>query len=100
MGESSDPIASLIDIWIMSRAAVTKGITQPKHAGTSPRAGGRLNEVGGKVRVQDGVWLLRVQSVRAGLDRLCSGRNLNFKGVQRACTLIQFGRGEKYPRIL
>ena len=47
------------------------------------------------MRVQDGVCLLRVQSVRAGLDRLCSGRNLNFKGAQRACTIIQFGRGEK-----
>ena len=45
------------------------------------------------MRVQDGVCLLRVQSVRAGLDRLCSGRNLNFKGAQRACTIIQFGRG-------
>ena len=42
---------------------------------------------------QDGVCLLRVQSVRAGLDRLCSGRDLNFKGAQRACTIIQFGRG-------
>ena len=47
------------------------------------------------MRVQDGVCLLLVQSVRAGLDRLWSGRNLNFKGVQRACTIIQFGRGEK-----
>ena len=55
---------------------------------------GRLNEAGGKVRVQDGVCLLRFQSVRAGLDRLCSGRNLNFKEAQRACTIIQFGRGE------
>ena len=34
MGESSDPIASLRDIWIMSRAAVTRSITQPKQAGT------------------------------------------------------------------
>ena len=47
------------------------------------------------MRVQNGVCLLRVQSVRAGLDRLCSGRNLNFKWAQRACTIIQFGRGEK-----
>ena len=47
------------------------------------------------MRVQDGVCLLRIQSVRAGLDRLCSGRDLNFKGVQRACTVIQFGRGKK-----
>ena len=34
MGESSDPIASLRDIWIVSRAAVTRSITQPKQAGT------------------------------------------------------------------
>ena len=35
MGESSDPIASLRDIWIMSRAAVvTRSITQTKQAGT------------------------------------------------------------------
>ena len=34
MGESSDPIPSLRDIWIMSRAAVTRSITQPKQAGT------------------------------------------------------------------
>ena len=34
MGESSDPIASLRDIWIMSRAAVTRSITQPKQART------------------------------------------------------------------
>ena len=47
------------------------------------------------MRVQDGVCLLRVQPIRAGLDRLSSGRNLNFKGVQRACTTIQFGRREK-----
>ena len=47
------------------------------------------------MRVQNCVCLLRVQSVRAGLDRLCSGRNLNFKWAQRACTIIQFGRGEK-----
>ena len=48
------------------------------------------------MRVQHGVCLLRegrVQSVRARLDRWCSGRGLNFKGVQRACTVIQFGRG-------
>ena len=34
MGESSDPIASLRDIWIMSEAAITRSITQPKQAGT------------------------------------------------------------------
>ena len=48
------------------------------------------------MRVQDGVCLLRegrVQSVRTRLDRWCSRRDLNFKGVQRACTVIQFGRG-------
>ena len=55
---------------------------------------GRRNEAGGKVRAQDGLCLLQVQSVRAGLDRLCSGRNLNFKREQRECTIIQFGRGK------
>ena len=40
------------------------------------------------MRVQDGVCLLQVQSVRAGLDRLCSGQDLNFKVVLRACTVI------------
>ena len=34
MGESSDPIASTRDIWIVSRASVTRSITQPKQAGT------------------------------------------------------------------
>ena len=34
MGESSDPIASLRGIWIVSRAAVTRSIMQPKQAGT------------------------------------------------------------------
>ena len=53
--------------------------------GTSPRARRRLNEAGDKVRVQHGVCLLRVHFVRAGLDRLCSGRDLNFKGVLKAC---------------
>ena len=33
MGESSDPNASLRDIWIISRAAV-RSITQAKQAGT------------------------------------------------------------------
>ena len=66
----------------------------------SSRARGRLNEDDGKVRVQDGVYLFRVQSVRVGLDRLCSGQDLNFKGVQRACTIIRFGQGENYTRIL
>ena len=50
------------------------------------------------MKVQDGVCLLRegwVQSVRARLDRLFSGRDLDFKGMQRACTTIQFERGEK-----
>ena len=64
------------------------------YEGASPRARKRLNEAGGKVRVQDGVCLLRVQSVRAGLDRLCSGRDLDFKEVQRAFTVIQVGRGK------
>ena len=34
MGESSDLVAPLRDIWIMSRAAITRSITQPKQAGT------------------------------------------------------------------
>ena len=49
------------------------------------------------MRVQDGVCLLRqgrVQSVRARLDRLLSGRYLNFIGVRRACTVIQFELGK------
>ena len=54
-----------------------------------------LDEAGGKVRVQDGVYLFRkgrVQSIWARLDQLCSGRDLDFKGAQRTCTVIQFGR--------
>ena len=50
------------------------------------------------MRVQDNVGLLRgsrVQSVRARLDRLCSGRELDFTGVQRACNVIQFEQGKK-----
>ena len=50
------------------------------------------------MRIQDGVCLLRegrYQSVRARLDRLCSGRDLDCKEVQRACTIVQFGRGKK-----
>ena len=50
------------------------------------------------MRVQDGICLLRkgrIQSVWVRLDRLCSGRDPIFKGVQRACTVIQFGRGKK-----
>ena len=34
MGGSSDPIASSRDIWIMSRAVVTRSITQIEQAGT------------------------------------------------------------------
>ena len=56
----------------------------------SPRARGRLNEAGGKVRVQDGVCLLRVQSVRAGLIGCVPGGTListgcreHARGVQR-----------------
>ena len=50
------------------------------------------------MRLQDGVCLLRegqVQSVCSRLGRLCSGRDLNFKGVQIACTVIKFGRGKQ-----
>ena len=53
-----------------------------------------LDEVGGKVRFQDDVRLLRedrVRSVRARLDRLCSGRDLDFKKAQRAITVILCG---------
>ena len=56
------------------------------------------------MRVQDGVCLLqegRVQFVRARLDRWCSGRDLYFKGVQRACTVIQLGQEKNiYIRVL
>ena len=72
------------------------GFLRDAYEGASPRARTRLNEAGGNVRVQDGVCLLRegrVQSVRTRLDRWCSRRDLNFKGLQRACTDIQFGRG-------
>ena len=58
-----------------------------------------LNEAGGKVIVQDGVRLLgedRVQSVRARLDRLCSGRDLDFKRVQREITVILCGREKQF----
>ena len=54
------------------------------------------------MRVQDGVCLLqegRVQFVRARLDRLCSRQDLDFKGVQRACTVIQFERINNEIRI-
>ena len=53
-----------------------------------------LDEAGGKVRVQDGVCLLRedrVQSVQARLDRLCSERDLYFKRTQRAITVTLCG---------
>ena len=73
------------------------------YEGALPQAYGTLSEAGGNVRVQDGVCLLRegrVQSIRARLNRLCSGRDLNFKGVQRACTVVQFGRGKNNPRIM
>ena len=55
-------------------------------------------KAGGRVRVQDSVCLLRegrIQSVRARMDRLCSGQDIDFKEVQRSCTVIQFGRGKK-----
>ena len=54
------------------------------------------------MRVQDGVCLLRegrIQSVRARMDRLCSGQDIDFKEVQRSCTVIQFGRGKKTNRV-
>ena len=41
MGESSDPIASSRGIWILSRAAVTRSITQTKHAGKLAAPWGR-----------------------------------------------------------
>ena len=53
-----------------------------------------LDEAGGNVRVQDDVCLLRayrVQSVRARLDSLYSGRDLDFERVQRAITVILCG---------
>ena len=67
------------------------------YKGAGLRERGVLDEAGGKLRVQDGVCLLRedtVQSVRARLDRLCSRRDLDFKGALRGCTVIQCGRGE------
>ena len=49
MGESSDPIASLRDIWIMSRAAVTRSITQP----FVKSVGGAESSQGDSIRVDD-----------------------------------------------
>ena len=34
------------------------------------------------------------------IGSVVSGRDLDFKAVQRQCTVIQFGPGEKNPRIL
>ena len=62
-----------------------------KHEKAGPRGRGIQDEAGGNVRVQDNFCLLRedrVQSARARLDRLCSRRDLDFKRVQRAITVI------------
>ena len=64
------------------------------HEGAEPRRRGMLDETDGKVRVQDGVRSVRkdrVQSVRTRLDRLCSGRDLDFKKAQIAITVILCG---------
>ena len=84
-----------LSFFVVDGGSNATGFLRDAYEGASPRARGRLNEAGDKVIIQDGVCLHRVQSVRAGLDLLCSGRDLNFKGVQRACTVIQFGRGKK-----
>ena len=88
---------TLFSFFVVDCGSNATGFLREAYEATSPQALRRLNEAGGKVRVQDGVCLLRVQSVRAGLDRLCSGQDLDFKWVQRACTVIQFGRGQKNP---
>ena len=64
------------------------------HSEVGPRGREMLDEAGGNVRVQDDVCLLRayrVQSVRARLDWLYSGRDLGFERVQRAITVILCG---------
>ena len=90
---------TLFSFFIVDRGSNATGFLRNAYERTtSSRARGRLNEAGGKVRVQDGACLFRqgrVLSVRARLDRLCSGWDLDSKGVQRACTVIQFGRGKK-----
>ena len=56
-----------------------------------------LDEASGEVRVENGVELIRndrVQSVRARLNRLCPGPDLDFKRSKGACTIVQFGRGK------
>ena len=88
----------LLLFFIVDCGSNATGFLRDAYEGASPLARGRMDEAGGKVRVQDGVCLLRegqLQSLRARLDRLYSGRELDFKGVQRACTAIQFGRGNK-----
>ena len=88
----------LFFFFIVDCGSNATGFLRDAYEGASPLARGRMDEAGGKVRVQDGVCLLRegqLQSLRARLDRLYSGRELDFKGVQRACTAIQFGRGNK-----
>ena len=94
---------TLLSFFVVDCDSNATGLLRDAYEGASPRARGRLNDAGDKVRVQDGVCLLRegrVQSVRARLDRLCSGRDLDFKGVQRACTVNQFERGKKKTRLL
>ena len=89
---------TVLTFFIVDCDSNATGFLRNAYEGASPRARGTLNETGDKVRVQDGVCLLRegrVQPVRARLNRLCSGRDLDFKGMQRACTAIQFGRGKK-----
>ena len=52
------------------------------YEGAAPRRRGVLDEASGEVSVENGVDLIlkdRVQTVRARLNRLCPGRDLDFK---------------------
>ena len=52
MGESTDPIVSSRDIWIMSRATVTESITQTKQAETLAAPWGIRSHSLGTLEVQ------------------------------------------------
>ena len=95
---------TLLSFFIVDYGSNATGLLRDAYEGASPRVHGRLNEAGGKMRVQYSVCLLRegrIHSVRVRLNQLCSAQDLDFKGVQRACTVTQFGRGKKNnPRIL
>ena len=72
---------------IVDRDSDVTGFLWNAYEGAGPWPSGVLDESGGEVRVENGVDLLReerVQSVRARLNRVCSGRDLDFKWSSRA----------------